>query len=127
MEQKIKLGLLDFGIRKTDYSSTGKILDVMEYAEYADRLGFSRIWLTEHHNYSSSNAWSSPQMLLLLILNNTDQINVSVAGVLLNYYSSYEVALNLDVQVFKTPTGLLLLYRETPIFDRIKKPNVCII
>ncbi|AZQ63746.1 LLM class flavin-dependent oxidoreductase [Flammeovirga pectinis] len=89
MEQKIKIGLLDFGIRKTDYSSMGKILDVMEYAEHADRLGFSRIWLTEHHNYSSSDAWSSPQMLLPLILNNTDQINVGVAGVLLNYYSSY--------------------------------------
>lgn len=93
MEQ-LKLGLLDFGRRKTKYSSMGKILDVVEYGKEADATGFSRLWLAEHHNYSSSDAWSSPQMLLPLFLSETENINVGMAGVLLNYYSSYEVAMN---------------------------------
>ena len=94
MAKKIRIGLLDFGVRKTEYSSMGKVLDVLDYAENADSLGFSKFWLTEHHNYSSDDAWSSPQMLLPIILYNTDRINVGMAGVLINYYSSYEVAMN---------------------------------
>lgn len=94
MGTSIKLGLLDFGTRKTKYSSMGKVLEVMEYAKEADSLGFTRFWLSEHHNFSSSEAWSSPQMILPLILNETDEIHVGMAGVLLNYYSSYEVAMN---------------------------------
>ncbi|MDG3582876.1 LLM class flavin-dependent oxidoreductase [Galbibacter pacificus] len=92
--KKIQLGLLDFGKRKSEYSSMGKVLDVIDYAIEADQLGFSRFWLSEHHNFSREEAWSSPQMLLPLILSETQRINVGMAGVLLNYYSSYSTATN---------------------------------
>ncbi|OAB79896.1 LLM class flavin-dependent oxidoreductase [Cochleicola gelatinilyticus] len=94
MNNKISLGLLDFGKRNTEYSSMGKVLDVIDYAIAADKLGFSRFWLAEHHNFSSSEAWSSPQMLLPMLLCETERINIGMAGVLINYYSSYEIATN---------------------------------
>jgi luciferase family oxidoreductase group 1 len=90
----IKLGLLDFGARNGSVSSMGKVLEVMDYAQVADELGYSRFWVSEHHNYSSSAAWANPQMLLPLLLNNTENISIGIAGILLNFYSSYEVALN---------------------------------
>ena len=90
----IKIGLLDFGQRSNSISSIGKVIDVMEYADEADELGFSRFWLAEHHNYSNSEAWSNPLVLLPLLLNNTERINVGISGILINYYSSYETVMH---------------------------------
>lgn len=107
MEQ-IKIGLLEFGKRDTEYSSMGKVLEVIDYAKQADELGFSRFWLAEHHNYSSSEAWSSPQVLLPILLGETEQINVGMAGVLINYYSSYETAVNFKMLENLYPTRVNL-------------------
>lgn len=90
----IRLGLLDFGQRSNSVSSLGKILDVMDYANEADDLGFSRFWLAEHHNYSNSEAWSNPLVLIPLLLHNTERINIGISGILINYYSSYQIAMH---------------------------------
>lgn len=104
MKKNITLGLLDFGARTTEYSSIGKVLDVIDYAIAADKLGFSRFWLAEHHNFSSSEAWSNPQMLLPILLGETNKINIGMAGVLINYYSSYEIAMNFKMLENLFPT-----------------------
>ncbi len=75
-------------------SSMGKVLDVIDYAEKADELGFSRYWISEHHNYSNTDAWSSPLMMVPILLQSTNKIKIGVGGVLLNYYSPYEIALH---------------------------------
>lgn len=90
--KNIKLGLLEFGNRHRDQSSMHSVLDVLEYAERADELGFSRFWLGEHHLFNAMAPWSSPQMLLPLLLQQTDRIKVGMAGVLMNFYSPYHVA-----------------------------------
>ncbi|NSL87179.1 LLM class flavin-dependent oxidoreductase [Chitinophaga solisilvae] len=90
----VKLGLLDFGRRTTTLSSMGKVLDVIDYAEKADEMGFSRYWISEHHNYSNMDAWSSPLMMVPILLQSTSKIKIGVGGVLLNYYSPYEIALH---------------------------------
>ncbi len=91
---KLKLGILEFGNIKSEYSSLGKISDVLDLTMEADALGFSKYWFSEHHNYTSDDPWSNPLVLLPIILNNTENINVGLAGILLNFYSSYDVALN---------------------------------
>lgn len=90
----IKIGLLEFGYRESEYSSVGKLADVIEYAQLADELGFSRLWLGEHHNYYHLSAWSNPQFLIPILLHSTDRIKVGIAGILINYYSVYEICMN---------------------------------
>ncbi|MEZ5042044.1 MAG: LLM class flavin-dependent oxidoreductase [Saprospiraceae bacterium] len=90
----IKIGILEFGFRDTQWSSMGTILDVIDYAVKADELGFSRFWLGEHHNFIATSSWSTPQVLLPILLQSTQHINVGMAGILINYYSPYEVACN---------------------------------
>jgi alkanesulfonate monooxygenase SsuD/methylene tetrahydromethanopterin reductase-like flavin-dependent oxidoreductase (luciferase family) len=91
---KLKLGILEFGNIKSEYSSLGKISNVLDLTIEADKLGFSKYWFSEHHSYTSDDPWSNPLVLLPIILNNTENINVGLAGILLNFYSSYDVAMH---------------------------------
>lgn len=85
---------MEFGYLDSAYSSVGKLTEVIEYAVLADELGISRFWLSEHHHDYSRSAWSNPQFLIPILLNMTERINVGMAGILINYYSPYEVAMN---------------------------------
>ncbi|RFZ85164.1 LLM class flavin-dependent oxidoreductase [Mucilaginibacter terrenus] len=89
---KIKLGLLDFGYRRKNTSGISVLNDMFEYASLADDLGFSSLWLSEHHN--SGQGWSNPEMLLPVLASYTKTINIGVAGILMAIHSPYRVALN---------------------------------
>ncbi|SEQ97112.1 LLM class flavin-dependent oxidoreductase [Neolewinella agarilytica] len=91
---RLSFGILEFGNRHSDQSSMHTILDVLDFAELAEQKGFSRFWLTEHHVYNPLIGWASPRMLLPLILQQTERIHVGTAGVLMNFHSPYQVALD---------------------------------
>ncbi|OBV38407.1 LLM class flavin-dependent oxidoreductase [Janthinobacterium psychrotolerans] len=87
-KKAIKIGLLDF-LSVDDSSYARSLSEVVECAQLADSLHFSRFWLAEHHVWCGSG---SPEMLLPLMAATTSQIKVGMAGVLLNFYSPYKVA-----------------------------------
>lgn len=88
----VKLGLLDFGYTQFPMRGEEILRGVMQYAQHADRLGFSSFWLSEHHN--SGRGWSNPETLLPLIAGSTANIDVGIAGILLAAHSPYRVALS---------------------------------
>lgn len=90
----INIGILEFGYHKENVDSLSIIEHVIEYCSKADLCGFKSFWLTEHHNFHRSSPWSSPDILLPLLLGSTDRIRIGTAGVLINYYSPYKVALD---------------------------------
>jgi luciferase family oxidoreductase group 1 len=55
--------------------------DTIALAEEADRLGFSRYWLTEHHPQPN------PQMVAALVAGVTQNIRVGTAGILLHFHA----------------------------------------
>lgn len=75
----VRLGLLDCW---SDVAST------IELAEEADRLGFSRYWLTEHPPQPN------PQLLAALVAGLTERIRVGTAGLLLNFHTPLQAASN---------------------------------
>ncbi|WNJ17541.1 LLM class flavin-dependent oxidoreductase [Pontibacter sp. G13] len=83
----MKLGLLVFelGLERNDISR------LFDYAQMADELGYSRLWLGEHYD-DPLNYWSNPEPLLPLILGHTDRITVGTAGTLIRLHSPYRVA-----------------------------------
>ncbi len=89
-----RVGILEFGYYKKGVNSLAIIEKIIDYVIKADELGFSRFWLTEHHNFYPTSPWSSPEILLPLFLGMTERIKVGMAGVLINYHSPYRVALN---------------------------------
>lgn len=63
----------------------------LELARHADRLGFDRYWVAEHHR-SPGFAGSAPEMLAGAVLSATDRIRVGTGGVLLPRYPALKVA-----------------------------------
>ncbi len=72
--------------------ATGEALETsLAYAALADRLGYHRFWLAEHHG-SALMASTAPEILAAHLLARTRQIRIGTGGVLLQHYSPYKVA-----------------------------------
>lgn len=90
--EKFKISLLEFGLRDDSMNSLQIINDVIEYAQKADELGFSRFWLAEHHYPSKRRAWNSPTPLVPILAASTNNIKIGTAGVLLGIHNPYHIA-----------------------------------
>lgn len=63
----------------------------MALAQLADRLGYRRYWLAEHHN-TGGLAGSAPEVLIARVASATGRIRVGSGGVMLSHYSPLKVA-----------------------------------
>jgi luciferase family oxidoreductase group 1 len=90
--ENVSFGVLDFGFRHSGLNSLLRLEDVVKSAVEAEKLGFSRYWLSEHHFSQKTLAWSNPQAVLPVLASATSQIKIGVAGILLSMYSPYHIA-----------------------------------
>jgi luciferase family oxidoreductase group 1 len=90
----LQIGIIEFGYHKPGLASMNVLDEVINYTIKADELGFSRLWFTEHHDYFKTSPWSNPEILLPLFLAMTSRIKIGQAGILANYHSPYNVAMN---------------------------------
>lgn len=63
----------------------------IELAILADKLGYKRFWVSEHHN-TKSFASASPEILIPAIASKTKSIRVGSGGVLISHYSPLKIA-----------------------------------
>src|SRR5689334_3409797 len=63
----------------------------IDLARLADRLGYHRYWVAEHHG-TPGLACASPEALIGPIAAATSHIRVGSGGVMLPHYSPYKVA-----------------------------------
>lgn len=72
--------------------STGQALQAsVALAQVADRLGYRRYWVAEHHN-TTSVAATNPPVLIAMLASATDQISVGSGGVMLPNHAPLVVA-----------------------------------
>ena len=69
------------------------LAETVRLAQLADRLGYERYWVAEHHN-TSALASTAPEVLIGQIATHTDSIRVGSGGVMLPHYSALKVAEN---------------------------------
>jgi hypothetical protein len=67
------------------------VAGTLELARVADRLGYRRYWLAEHHS-SQGLAGTVPEILIARIAAETRDIRVGSGGVMLSHYAPLEVA-----------------------------------
>jgi luciferase family oxidoreductase group 1 len=89
---------MDFGLSVLDVSpvSSGSngaqaLRDSPELARLADRLGYQRYWLAEHHNLPSI-ASSAPEIMIGHVANVTERIRVGAGGIMLPNHAPLKVA-----------------------------------
>jgi luciferase family oxidoreductase group 1 len=66
--------------------------NTVERAQHAEKLGYSRFWVAEHHDFTNRIASTTPEVLIAHIAAKTADIRVGSGTVLLNHYSPYKVA-----------------------------------
>jgi luciferase family oxidoreductase group 1 len=70
--------------------------DTIDLARHADRLGYHRYWVAEHHG-GVMLAGPSPEVLIGPIASGTTRIRVGSGGVMLPHYSPFKVAESFSV------------------------------
>lgn len=90
--KNVRLGLLDFGLRGGTTNSLKILSDLVEYAQYADQLGFARLWLAEHYYGHKTHAWTTPEPLIGVLASATKNIRIGTAGILLSIHQPFHIA-----------------------------------
>ncbi|MEZ5403193.1 MAG: MsnO8 family LLM class oxidoreductase [Bryobacteraceae bacterium] len=86
----MKLSLLDFGYVPPAAKPSRVLRDLVASAPIAEKLGFYRFWLAEHHEAHFS--YSCPELLIPQIAASTSSIRVGTAGVLMHFHSPLKIA-----------------------------------
>lgn len=93
---RLPLGILDFvAVTGTD-TARQTIESTVELARHADRLGYHRYWVPEHHNHLGL-AFTSQEVMITRLLEATERIHVGAAGIMLPNWAPLKVA-----EVFRT-------------------------
>lgn len=98
----IRLNILDQSPISEGVSAEEALQQTVTLAKHAESLGFTRFWVSEHHD-TNSLAGSSPEVLISHIAAKTEKIRVGSGGVMLPHYSPYKVAENFRVLEGLTP------------------------
>jgi luciferase family oxidoreductase group 1 len=88
---RLKLSVLDQSPIVSGGTPAQAIAQTLELARHADRLGYARYWLAEHHS-SAGLAGPAPEILIARVAAETSRIRVGSGGVMLSHYSALKVA-----------------------------------
>ena len=87
----VTLSVVDQSPIRKGGSPSEALRETVELAQFAERLGYTRYWVAEHHN-STSFTGTSPEILIGQIAGSTERIRVGSGGVMLTHYSALKVA-----------------------------------
>ena len=91
VDADMRLSVLDLVPVRTDQSTSDALAASTQLVQTADRLGYTRYWVAEHHNMPSVAA-TSPPVLIAHLAANTSQIRVGSGGVMLPNHAPLAVA-----------------------------------
>ena len=92
----MKLSVLDQAPITSGNTAVGALEKAEELAIVADELGYTRMWMAEHHG-TRAFASSAPEVTAARLAAKTHQIRIGTGGVMMMHYSPLKMA-----EVFKT-------------------------
>jgi len=92
----LRLSILDQSPVPAGSTPAQALQNSIELARLADRLGYSRYWMSEHHAMETL-ACTAPEVLLARMGAETRRIRLGSGGIMLPHYSAFKVA-----EVFRT-------------------------
>ncbi len=87
----MRLSVLDLVPVRTDQTTSDALTATTHLAQTADRLGYTRYWLAEHHNMPAVAA-TSPPVLIAHLAAHTTQMRLGSGGVMLPNHAPLAVA-----------------------------------
>lgn len=87
----MKLSILDQAPVLSGKSAQEALKESMKLAQLGEKLGYTRYWIAEHHDFPGL-ASSAPEVMLGYIGANTEKIRIGAGAILLPHYKPYKVA-----------------------------------
>jgi luciferase family oxidoreductase group 1 len=87
----LKLSIIDQSPVPAGFTPADALHNTIELAQLAERLGYERYWIAEHHAIEAL-ASPAPEILIARLGAETSQIRIGSGGVMLPHYSPMKVA-----------------------------------
>lgn len=114
----IQLSVLDQTPIRKGSNARESLQETIELAKLTDRLGYTRYWLSEHHN-SAMLATGSPEVMIARLGAETKHIRLGSGGMMMPNHSTLRVAENYRVLEALYPNRIDLGMGRAPGGDRI--------
>lgn len=116
----VTLNILDYSPIDEGVNARQALLQTTELAKQAEKLGYHRFWVAEHHHVLSV-AGSSPEMLMMHLATSTKHIRIGSGGVMLPHYSPYKVAENFRILEALHPNRIDLGIGRSPSYQIVNR------
>ena len=87
----MQVSILEQSVSVEGKPQTHTIQDSINLAVKAEKLGYKRFWVSEHHNHPTIIG-SAPEVLMAAIATKTKTIRIGSAGIMLPHYAPFKVA-----------------------------------
>lgn len=114
---QLKLSVLDQTPIRKGGTAEESLQESIELARLADSLGYTRYWLSEHHN-SVTLAGAAPELMIARLGGETTRIRLGSGGIMLPNHSSLKVAENFRMLEALYPGRIDLGIGRAPGGDR---------
>lgn len=116
--KQLRLGILDQSIVHHGKTAKDALNETIATAKLAEQLGYSRFWVSEHHN-STFIAGSAPEVLMARLASETLHIRIGSGGIMLPNHSALKVSENFRLLETLFPGRIDLGIGRAPGGDRI--------
>ncbi len=115
---KLKLSILDQSQIRRNGSASEALQESGELVQLAEKLGYTRYWVSEHHNFKML-AGTAPEILIPFLASKTTTIKVGSGGIMLPNHSTLKVAENFGLLETLFPKRIDLGIGRAPGGDRV--------
>jgi len=116
--KQIRLSVLDQSPVRKGVTAEQAVKETIELAKYTDTLGYTRFWVSEHHN-TGSLAGSTPEVLMAHLAGQTQNIRIGSGGIMMPNHSALKVAENFRMLEALFPGRIDLGMGRAPGTDRL--------
>jgi luciferase family oxidoreductase group 1 len=114
----LKLSILDQSLISRGIAASEALAQTVAMARLGERLGYTRFWVSEHHNLPAI-AGSAPEILMVKLADATQQIRIGSGGIMLPNHSALKVAENFRLLEALFPGRIDLGIGRAPGGDRV--------
>src|ERR1044072_1455364 len=114
----LQLSILDQTPIRRGSNAAEALQESVELVRLADELGYTRYWLSEHHN-TTTLAMAAPEIMIARLAAESKHIRLGSGGIMLPNHSTLKVAENFKMLEALYPNRIDLGVGRAPGGDRI--------
>lgn len=115
---KLRLSILDQSQVRRNGTAFDALQESGELVQIAEKLGYTRYWVSEHHNFKMV-AGTAPEVLIPFLASKTKSIRIGSGGIMLPNHSTLKVAENFGLLETLFPGRIDLGIGRAPGGDRL--------